>query len=429
MPRAEVLSGIRARRFRRAFAAYLFGCAVRKRRYPLFIFGGRDGFRRTVRDLRKLGLCKPVRFDGRVFFGLSMPHWPSAAFDRAVAGGALNLAAAGTPRKQYIDSAVLAITRRCSYGCLHCYERLNIGAEEVVPVEKWREVIAGLQKLGIGVITLSGGEPLDRFDDVLSLLRSADASKSDFHLHTSGFGLTPERAKALRAAGLVAAGVGLDDGVPARHDALRGKTGAFETALQAIRFFQDAGIFAYVNVCLTKELSAPGELERFYERLKSEGVGLVRLLEPKPCGGYFDEDPDRLFDVGDRARCAAFYERTAWDPAYRDYPSVFYESYLETPERMGCRLAGHSLFYIDSLGHVEPCVFLPVSFGNIMREDVAAVFEKMRRAAPQPFRGGCPAVLLAPEMRARYSRGQQVPVPYEDIRPSWEKMWETGGRA
>jgi len=58
-------------------------------------------------------------------------------------------------------------------------------------------------------------------------------------------------------------------------------------------------------------------------------------------------------------------------------------------------MGGHAHFAIDGEGNVVPCVFLPVSFGNIRSEDVSAIYGRMRAAIPRPSHAGCAAALMA----------------------------------
>jgi hypothetical protein len=74
-------------------------------------------------------MTKPVSFGGRVFVSLSLPGWPSAAYDRMVALGGLNVSAAGTPLKANVDLVILSITSRCGYACQHCYARPNLSGK------------------------------------------------------------------------------------------------------------------------------------------------------------------------------------------------------------------------------------------------------------------------------------------------------------
>jgi len=416
--------GRRALPLRLKYLISLGKYALHHKRYPLFAFSARKGgLFRTTPMLRELKLCKIVKHGDAVRFSLTVPRWPSRPFDRMVAGGGLNITAAGTPFKRHIDMAILAVTRKCTYGCAHCYEHFNIADEDTVPTEIWKTTIRDLQAAGTGVIVLSGGEPLLRMEALLELLRAGDHDLSEFHLHTSGHGVTLENARALRSAGLQAAAVGLDDGLPERNDALRGYRGAYDEAVRALRYFQEAGIFTYLNVCLTLDLVRSGGLKTYLDLAKSLGVGIIRFLEPRPCGSYLAEEPETLFSEADRAVVTGLFESANLSPEFRDYPLISYEAYFEAPGRMGCMMGGLSHLYIDSLGNVEPCVFVPVSFGNILTERFPEILARMRAAVPRPLHARCPSLTLANTIRSKQAEGTGLPLPYAAIRDEWEGLY------
>jgi len=406
-------------KFRFSLLKYL----IQRKKYPLFILrSDKGGILKTYEIRKKLRLNKFVGFHNHYYFSLSVPHWPSKAFDNMVANGGLNIAMAGTAKKKQIDTVILGITRKCNYKCNHCYEHFNLSDSETVPLAKWKKVISELQESGVSIITLSGGEPMMRYEEVLEMLRSADHSRSDFHIHTSGYGVTSERACELKKAGLQAAGVGLDDCDPVRNDKLRGMNGAHEQALNAIRHFQNAGIFSYVNICLTKEFISSGELLKYLEMLKQLNVGIVRWLEPRPCGGYSDIDLSELLSPEEKNILTEFYIRTNTSAEFIDYPIISYEAFYEAPEHMGCTMGGNSQLYIDTLGNVEPCVFLPVSFGNIMNEDLIDILKRMKKAIYQPFKVSFPCVRLSTALKDKKNQGKSIPVSFEELSEEFESL-------
>jgi MoaA/NifB/PqqE/SkfB family radical SAM enzyme len=395
--------------------------------YPLFRLSARKGgYLRTVQVARQLRLGKVIRHGGLSFYFLSMPGWPSQAYDGMAAHGGLNVAAAGTPLRQHVDMVILAITGRCSLACRHCYEQVNIGAADAVPLAAWQTVVDRLQEMSTGVIVLSGGEPMLAYDETLALVRGADKHRSDIHVHTSGRGVTLERARELRAAGLMAAGIGLDDGDAARHNRLRGSPSSFDEAVSALRAFRDAGVLTYTNTCVTPAFVHGGGFWELLALARDLGVGAVRLLEPKPCGGYAGEEPGALFSDADRAALTGMFieANTRWK--HRRLPLVAYEAYFESPERRGCSMGGLSFFAVDSRGNVLPCVFLPVSFGNILEEDIRSIYGRMRAAVPRPLHRECPAVALAPFIGDRVAAGAGLPVPVGRLDGEWRAMWGEG---
>jgi MoaA/NifB/PqqE/SkfB family radical SAM enzyme len=423
--RPKIYSGIAALPVQLRFcASVLYRRIFHKRRYPLlYLMPSKNGFLKTIKLLARCKLTKVIKVGRKYHFSLLEPRWPSEAYDNLMTNGGLNLGGAGTAAKVQIDLAVLAITSACGNRCEHCYERNNIGQRDIVPVSRWRTVIEDIQRIGVSVVALSGGEPLVRFDNTLSLLETADKRRSDFHLYTSGLGATRERVFALVEAGLAAVGVGLDHFEPTRHDAIRGRKGAFDDAIRAIRMFGDAGILTYVNVCITKDLVRSDGLWRFYDLLNSLGVGAIQLLEPKPCGGYAARQINTLYGTQERRETMAFFEATHRSRHFDGYPAVYFPAFMEAPVNLGCMMGGLSHLHIDSRGNVEPCVFLPVSFGNINKASFSDIYRRMRKAVPRPLHRRCPALQLGERMGFSPEAGNELPVPFESVRAEWRRMY------
>jgi len=396
-----------------------------RKKYPLFFLNpSKSGYLKTLKIKRNIKLQKITKFNDRYYFSLRFPHWPSKPFDYMIANGGFNVAAAGSQWKPQIDYVILAITRKCNYDCKHCYEHFNLAEGDSVPIERWKEVIAEIQRIGVSVINLSGGEPMLRYGGLIELLQTGDKDRSDFHLHTSGHNVTPERAVELRNVGLNAVAVGLDDVNPERHDSLRGYIGSYEEATQALKYFYEAEVFTYTNMCVTKDLLHSGDLWNYFELVKGLNVGAIQLLEPRPCGGYFSEEPDNLISEDERKIVTRFFTKGNLEKRFKDYPQIFYISYIEAPERLGCMMGGLSHFYIDSLGNVEPCVFLPISFGNIMEEDFLDIYKRMRKAIPRPLHKQCPSIYLAENIKAKKNAGMDQPIPYRELEKEWHQMFD-----
>ena len=394
--------------------------AVQRRRYPLFRFSAKQGgLLYTIGIVRGLKWKKQVRFNGVFFSSLILPHFPSPVYDRMVANGGLNVGAAGTTLRRHIDTVILAITRRCPLRCSHCYEQHNLSSTESVSINRWKEAIVQIQQFGAGIIVLSGGEPLSRYQEILKLLATGDKGKSDFHLHTSGQGVTHAKACALRDAGLIAAAVGLDDVDEERHDTLRRCAGAQREAISALRVFHNAGVLTYVNLCLSRNIIRTGDLWRYFELVKDLNVAFIQMLEPRPCGGYLNADDNVSLTEEDRNIATEFFLIANTSKQYRNYPVVHYVAYAESPRQLGCRMAGLSHLYVDSMGNVNPCVFLPVSFGNIFEENFSAIYGRMRQIISRPIRSDCPSLLLADNLRNHVRSGNRLPVPINLIKEEW----------
>lgn len=421
----KIYSGWKAWPFRLRFWVSLGKYIFQRKKYPLFsINPGNGGYLEILKIKRSIRQKKVIKFNDRYYLSLRFPHWPSKPFDHMVANGGFNYSRAGTQRRPQIDYVIIAITRKCKYKCKHCYERFNLAEEDSIPIKRWKEVIAEIQRIGVSVINLSGGEPMLRYEGLLELINTGDKNRSDFHLHTSGHNVTPSKAVELKNIGLTAAAVGLDDVNPERQDLLRGYMGSYKEATQALINFHQANVFTYTNMCVTKDLIQSGDLWSYFELVKKLKVGGIQLLEPRPCGGYFFNKSEYLLSEDERKTVTRFFLSGNQEKRYKDYPQIFYVSYAEAPERMGCMMGGLSQFYIDSQGNVEPCVFLPVSFGNIMKEDFSTIYKRMRKAVPFALHKECPSLFLAETIRSKKNEGINLPIPFTEIERDWKQMYD-----
>jgi len=378
----------------------------------------------TIKIRKKLQLTKLIKFNKKFYSTPIIPSYPSKVFDRMASNGGLNFLDAGTPKKKQIDSAFLAITNKCELRCTHCYEQHNLDNNNKVPRNKWIEIVDNLQQMGVSIIILTGGEPLTEFEDLLKILDSANMDLSEFHIHTSGKGLTKEKVMKLKDHGLTAAAVGLDDVLAERHDGIRGER-SFSIAVNALKLFNEAGIFTYVNLCATKPLIRSGDLWKYLELVKNLNVSIVQLLEPRPCGGYFGDEINDLITEQDREILKDFMKKGNNQKKYKDYPLIYYVAHIEGPEQMGCMMGGLSHFYIDSSGNVNPCVFLPVSFGNIMESEFKEIYNRMRMSIPHPLHKECPSVFLSDKLKKIHESGAKIPISFNRIKEEWEKLYDS----
>ena len=94
------------------------------------------------------------------------------------------------------------ITYSCPLHCVFCYNPVDYTQSGVeLSTEEWFKVLRDARAAGSVQCGFSGGEPLVR-DDLELLVAEAHRLGFYTNLLTSGIGFTPERAKALKEAGL-----------------------------------------------------------------------------------------------------------------------------------------------------------------------------------------------------------------------------------
>jgi MoaA/NifB/PqqE/SkfB family radical SAM enzyme len=85
--------------------------------------------------------------------------------------------------------------------------------------------------------------------------------------------------------------------------------------------------------------------------------------------------------------------------------------------KIGCFGARHTL-HVTSYGHVTPCPFAPISFGNVRRETIKEIWRRMGES--KSFKGRQDACRMQdPSFRAKYisriPEGAFLPYPIEKI--------------
>lgn len=343
--------------------------------------------------LRYLLGTRPTWRSGTAELNVYSPPVGSAAYSRYLRG----LRRMG--RSEWVPLVVhVSLTDRCPYRCRRCSNVARGGRDPTL--EALARLGQQLRAAGTCRVALTGGEPLMR-DDLPAVVEAYGPELSPV-VFTSGYGLDAGRAEELRRSGLAAAFVSLDHFLPHQHDRVRGRPGAFDRAVDAIRACREAGLYTAAQAVVGRSLLAKGQLERFLAFCKGLGVHEVMLLEPVPVGrGPTDADVDQ--DA--RQRLAGVQLRAARDA---DLPKVSSMSWLESPECLGCQ-AGLSFFYVTARGEVFPCDFAPVSFGNVFELGVQEIHARLVRMLKRPS-----SACLARRLRRVYGEGRTCPLVWEE---------------
>lgn len=308
---------------------------------------------------------KLTHLSGKIFSNTFTPYYPSKAYDRFLNGAVAT--ALGTPRPVITN---FAVTARCVCNCWHC-SFSNRELKDGLNLDDLKKNISAVQDLGVSVIGLTGGEPLLRKD--LEEIISAIDERSMPIMFTTGYGLTRERVKALKQAGLEIPVLSLDHYTAEWHDKGRGKEGIFNGTLKAIELFQEEGFYTAVSFVPTKELvDNEKELFKTLDFFKEIGINDIRLTSPilsgqlvcKPEEKLTPENVKTIFQLRKKAKNK------------RGYPNIFAYDFFESGEYYGCG-AGYNYMFIDSQGNVSPCDFTMLSLGNIKKEPVAAIWKRM----------------------------------------------------
>ncbi len=163
-------------------------------------------------------------------------------------------------------------TRACNLQCRHCYAGSSPAAgENEMDTGAARDFLEQLAAFQVPVLLLSGGEPLVR-TDILTIIADAVNKGLRVTLSTNGTLIDRSTAKDLRRLGVSYAGISLD-GVDARHDAFRGRPGAFTAALEGIRHC--LAVDQRVGLRFTISRANVDQLEDIFYLIREENIPRV----------------------------------------------------------------------------------------------------------------------------------------------------------
>ncbi len=298
-------------------------------------------------------------------------------------------------RKRIPLAVTIAVTDRCQCRCIHCSAANRSRPSAQLPLEELQRAVRESVEIGVTNVTFTGGEPLLRedLDEAISAVPKEQAVALVF---TNGIGLTPDRARRLKEAGLWGVQVSLDSPDPAEHDAMRGWPGCFEAVRDGIRAAKEAGLFVGLSTYATNDFVKEARLGKLAALGAGWGVHELTVFDAIP-SGRLEEQQDVLLTPESRGRLLR--EAQELRRAYRARMHVITQSWTNSQSGfarfIGC-LAGHYQFHVSSGGDFRPCDFTPLSIGNIRRDSVADLWERLishpaYRKHRQDCRMQCPA--------------------------------------
>lgn len=332
--------------------------------------------------LRMLKGEKLVKHDGKYIISTFMPPIPSKAF-------MTNAVAVDDMKKVFTKqitadrtapiSMYLCLTSKCPNNCVYCSSKNRQGGDELT-TDQWIHTIQGLQDMNTSIIGLTGGEPMVR-EDIYDIVRAID-DRSISILFTSGFNMTKEKAKKLKESGLFGIGISLDSFDKEVHNQNRNDDKAFDYALKAMEICREVGLYTMAQTVILKEHIDEEKLMKLFHLAGTSGAHEVKILEPILTGHLLDsKNLDKiLYKETDRKKLVAIQHKAN---DIKSLPKITSFAYTESKEKFGCG-AGSQHSYISAEGHLYPCDFVPMNFGNVKEEGIDTLWKTMNRTIGNP---------------------------------------------
>jgi radical SAM protein with 4Fe4S-binding SPASM domain len=307
-------------------------------------------------------------------------------------GLALDPCVTAADRSATPSYAVWEVTLKCDLACRHCSSRAGHARPDELTTPEALDVVDQLADLGVLEVTLIGGEAYlrDDLDKIVDAIRRRDMECT---MVTGGRGLSPERARALKDAGVMSVSVSVD-GVAPTHDALRGLEGSHAAALQAMRNLAREGVQVSANTQIGRRNRR--ELGEIFTLIAEEGAHSWQIQLTVAAGRAADDpslllEPYHLLEVFPAiARLkpdAKAVDLRIWPGNNLGYYGPFealLRGHLPGGHRGSCG-AGRFSIGIESNGAVKACPSLPSEAyvgGNVRDNRLRDIWE---RAEPLRF--------------------------------------------
>jgi len=192
---------------------------------------------------------------------------PSLRFKKAIPGAPLSL--------------FWEITYGCNLHCVHCYLNAGSFGGDELTTKVCKRIIDEAEELGIFRIVFGGGEPFMRtdFTEILSYALEKDINCA---VATNGLLLREETMRMISQYRNIALQISLDGADATTHDWIRGRKGAFDGALKALKLALDYDINVGVGTVVMKPNFH--ELEKIANLVNKLGIKTWNIMLLIPIG-------------------------------------------------------------------------------------------------------------------------------------------------
>ncbi len=310
----------------------------------------------------------------------------------------------GITKPQIFDAPLMIVwntTKLCNLHCKHCYANAGPKSPDEMTLEQKLQVIDKFDEAGVTIISFSGGEPL-MSPDFWKIAEYASSKGIYTTIATNGTLLTRSVVDRLAEVGVKYVEISLDSADPATHNEFRGQAMAWERTVEGIKNVVARGAFDtaiattatkynYKNMDKMLDLAISLRVKRFIvfnfvptgrgkeiineDLTPREREELLTFLydkwQEKVGPEIYSTSPEysRIGINKVLEGTGKTYSPTHFVPLDAGQNGIGFAEFLG-----GCG-AGRIYAALEDNGDLEPCVFLPVKVGNVLKEDFKEIWQ------------------------------------------------------
>ena len=257
-------------------------------------------------------------------------------------------------------------TSACNMHCDGCWAG-SYGNKHNLSFDDMDSIVTQGKSLGIYFYMMTGGEPLVRKKDILTLAEKHNDVQ--FAIFTNSTLIDEELCRKLQELGNIVFFLSIE-GTLETNDARRGD-GHYANVLNAMRLLKEHGIIFGVSICYTRYNTDSVTSDSFLKLISDSGAKF---------GFYFHYMP-----IGNSANLALLptvtqrkymIERIRYIRSDNCKLPFFPMDFQNDGEYVGgCIAGGRNYFHINSAGDAEPCVFIHYSDSNIHSSSLIEILQ------------------------------------------------------
>jgi radical SAM protein with 4Fe4S-binding SPASM domain len=313
-------------------------------------------------------------------------------------------------------------THKCNLSCKHCYSDSGGIREEELTTTQALAVVDQLADAGVTALAFSGGEPLTR-KDLFEVARYAADRGLYVSLATNGTLLTKENVQKLKQAKVNYVDISIDGATAKTHDEFRGVQGAFDKAMIGLKNCVESDLCVCIATTATKNnLEEMPAIIDLAEQIGAERFTNFNFIPTGRGKEHFDQDlsPEeretllhyllarmskgckttiltttpQLARVGIQCQGSGGTGEVTMSMAHLQTVKVTKKAVPLADFIGGCG-AGRLYCSLSPQGDVHPCVFFPVTVGNLKTDKFtniwlnSKIFNALRDRAN--IKGACAA--------------------------------------
>ena len=252
-------------------------------------------------------------------------------------------------------------TSACNLKCKGCWSA-EYGHKSNLTLDEMRSIINQCTELGTHFYMLTGGEPLIRKKDIITLCR--ENPDCAFLAYTNATLIDQELCDEIKSVGNLALALSIE-GTEESNDARRGG-GAYKTTIEAMDLLRENGLLFGISVCYTSANIPAVTSEEFLDLMVEKGVRFGLYFNYMPVGK--DAVPELIPSPEQRVYMYKWLRKVRNSKTGKP---MFVMDFQNDAEYVGgCIAGGRNYFHINSEGDMEPCVFIHYSDSNIREKTI-----------------------------------------------------------